>query len=77
VRPLVAFDEPLLGDLLGLRAGVEDAGIEHLASAPPVEAFDERVLVGLAGADEAQRDLAFSEPIEERRGGQLAAVVQP
>ena len=34
----------------------KEVRIEHLRPVGPVESFDEGVLVGLAGLDEAQRD---------------------
>jgi hypothetical protein len=41
----------------------EEMRIEHLRSVGPVEAFDEGVLVGLAGLNEAQRDALGGGPL--------------
>jgi hypothetical protein len=55
----------------------EDIGIEHLLAVGPIEALDERVLIGLAGLDVAQSDLLGRAPGREDLRGELRAVVEP
>ena len=77
MRPLlVVLDEPIIRDLLHLLDRFEDVGVEHLGPVRPVEALDERVLIRLAGFDEAQLDLLLLGPIDEGVARELGAVVQ-
>ena len=77
MRPLlVVLDQPILRDLLHLFDRFEDVGVEHFGSVRPVEALDERVLIRLAGLDEAQLDRPLLGPIDKGVARQLAAVVE-
>jgi hypothetical protein len=46
--------EPGLGDRAHLLERIEEIGVEHLFAVCPVEAFDEGVLIGLAGLNVTQ-----------------------
>jgi hypothetical protein len=53
---LVVTDQPVGGHAADLVQGFEDVAVEDLVPVGPVEALDIRVLVRLAGLDEAQFD---------------------
>lgn len=77
MRPLlVVFAQPVFGDRAHLVDRLEHVRIEHLIAIGLVEGFDERVLVRLAGLDEAQLDSLFLTPLGEGDRGELAAIVQ-
>ena len=62
---------------LNLIDRIEQTRIEHLGAKASVEAFDEGVLVGLAGLDEHQPDALIPGPVHEGMRGHLWTVVQP
>lgn len=67
--------DPILRKQLDLLGGLEQILIEHFVAIGPIEAFDERILVGLAGLDVEQRDLMIRTPALEALGGELRTVV--
>lgn len=77
MRPfLVVLVQPVIGDRAHLVDRLEHVRVEHFIAIGLVEAFDERVLIGLAGLDEAQLDPSLVAPLGECNRCQLAAVVQ-
>jgi hypothetical protein len=78
VRPIVVVgSQPLVRDRLDLGQGREDVGVEHLLAVRAVEAFDEGVLIGLAGLDVAELDRVLLTPVREDLRGELGTVVEP
>src|SRR5215471_15686108 len=67
--------EPGLGDRAHLLERIEEIGVEHLFAVRPVEAFDEGVLIGLAGLNVTEADLLRGTPLDEGFGNELGAVV--
>ena len=75
MRPVfVVVGQPGVGSVLHLADGVEQPGVEHLLAEAAVEAFDEGVLVRLAGLDEQKLDPVLLGPVDERVGRQLGAL---
>ena len=73
----VVVSQPGIGLRLNLIDRIEQTRIEHLGAKASVEAFDEGVLVGLAGLDEHQPDALILGPVYEGMRGHLWTVVQP
>ena len=73
----VVGDQPGIGQLLNLIDRIEQTGIEHFRPEAAIEALDEGVLIGLAGLDEHQPDVAFPGTAHEDMRGHLWTVVQP
>ena len=67
--------EPGFGDCAHLLERIEEIGVEHLFAVCPVEAFDEGVLIGLAGLNVAEADPLRRTPLDESFGNELGAVV--
>src|SRR5215471_16611106 len=67
--------EPGLGDRAHLLERIEEISVEHLFAVRPVEAFDEGILIGLAGLNVAEADPLGHTPLDEGFGHELGAVV--
>ena len=50
----IVFFEPVIGDGLDFRDGLEQVGIEYVFAIGPVEAFDVSVLGGFSRLDKCQ-----------------------
>jgi len=72
---LVEFVYPGLSNLAHLLDGFEHVGV-YFVPVGLVEAFDERVLVGLTKLDEARLDAAAGTPLSEENCGELGPIVQ-
>ena len=76
VRTLgVVAVKPVGRELTHLLHRGEDGRVEDLRPGGAIEAFDERILRGLAGLDVAQGDLAMFTPRRQCERGQLRTVV--
>ena len=76
VGPLTVVNpEPRVRDGAQLRDRFKEVRVEHLGSIAPIEAFDVRVLVRLAGLDVVRRDAVLGTPVDERLRGEFGAVV--
>ena len=76
VRPVVVVIKlPGGQDGPGVRQGGEQRLVQAFVTQPPVEAFDEAVLLRLARRDVMPVDPAILRPLEDRHAGQLGAVV--
>ena len=72
---LVILWYPGLGEIAGLRDGVEHVGIEHFLTIASIEALNKGVLIGLSRLDEPKFNLSSLTPLGESNRRKYAAVV--
>jgi len=71
----VVLDQPLVDDVLNLQDRVVDLVPEQLALHRAVEAFGVPVLPGAGLGDEHATNALLAQPVQQRVGDELAAVV--
>ena len=72
---LVVVPAPGFDDDLGLGARQEPLQAQALVTELAVEAFAHPVLPGLAGVDQGGLDLLVGDPLQQRLGNELRALV--
>ena len=73
---VIVVGAPCRDDAAGMAQGREQVFVEALLAHPPVEAFHQTILHGLAWCDVMPTNFAVFLPFEYRVGCQLGAVVR-
>ena len=71
----VVASEPVVRDLLDIWNRLKQVRAQYFLPIAAIEALDERVLVGLAGLDEADFDAPLPGPVGEGLAGEFGTVV--